>query len=463
MHGFADIFRTAACTLCLALPLGVAVLGQSNCSTPCPNPQWLPISGTVVDAQDGRPVAGATVTLRDWGNNTMDSSLHLYNLGALRSKITTGQLGSFSFPVLWNGQYVVRASAPGYLGAVEVQFARTANDGLSPRAGALFGGSPAGDLRLSRNSLHVFSMSVTALEAFGPPRVNVWWEMRQYIAAGFSSDGKRIGFVTLDKDRLPSETNAPVPHCRAWTYLIDSGELRVAELPAARTGEETFCSSGENLVWFDKAYYISTVPSAVSQKQFSTESVRGTVAVGIPDISGLPDFVRSQLTRSRAALTEDTNDGRFSLEESPELGCTEITITSTGSSQPITTDCAASYLLDRDRDLLYMIVGGKSGEKENWFGALMELNLATGNQRHFRLPGFDLKPQLLALQARADGTSQLAYTMEGASRYPGECDQPASDYYPWPMLLQVGDFRRHADGSMPHLFSVCFATIPPNP
>ena len=107
-------------TLCFLL---VIVCGNTvaqaplppDCSTP-PDRQWLPISGTVVDAQEGHPIAGATVTF-DWGYNTMDSSLHLYNLGVLRSKITTGPDGTFSFPVQWDGQYVVRTSAPGYLGA----------------------------------------------------------------------------------------------------------------------------------------------------------------------------------------------------------------------------------------------------------------------------------------------------------------------------------------------------------
>lgn len=460
MHRFARFSCIATFRLFFALLLSAPALVLSNCSTPCPSPRWLPISGTVVDAQDGQPIAGATVTLRDWGNNTMDSSRHLYDLGALRGKITTGPDGRFNFPVQWNGQYAVRASVPGYLSAVEVQSARTAS---SPRNPSLFGRDPGGDLKLSRNSLHILFMPARALETFGPPRVNVWWGMRQYIAAGFSSDGKRIGLVTLDKDRLPGETTTPVPHCRAWTYQIDSGDLQLAELPAATTGEETFCTLRENLAWSDETYYISTVRNTGGEQKVSAGAVRGTTAHEIPDISRLPDSVRGQLTRSNEALTDDTDDGRFSLEETPQWGCTDIAITPTGSSQPITTDCAASYLLDRGRDLLFMIVGGKSAEKENWFGSLVELNLTTGNQRVFQLPGFELKPELLALRAGPEGATQLAYTIEGASSFPGECDQPASDYYPWPMLLQAGDFRRRADGSMPHLFSICFLTIPLHP
>ena len=100
-------------TLCFLL---VIVCGNTvaqaplppDCSTP-PDRQWLPISGTSSRCSGRHPIAGATVTFRDWGYNTMDSSMHLYNLGVLRSKITTGPDGTFSFPVQC-GRSICRAS-----------------------------------------------------------------------------------------------------------------------------------------------------------------------------------------------------------------------------------------------------------------------------------------------------------------------------------------------------------------
>ena len=134
-----------------------------------------------------------------------------------------------------------------------------------------------------------------------------------------------------------------------------------------------FCASGANLAWSGGTYFISAARTTGNQEKVSTEAVRGTVASEISDLSRLPDYLRRQLTRSGDSLKDDTDDGRFSLEMQ-ESGCPNIAITSTGSSQPPTTYCAASHLLDRGRDLLYMILGGKSGDTENWFGILVELN-----------------------------------------------------------------------------------------
>ena len=133
------------------------------------------------------------------------------------------------------------------------------------------------------------------------------------------------------------------------------------KLPAATTGEEMFCASGANLAWSGGTYFISAARTTGNQEKVSTEAVRGTVASEISNLSRLPDSLRRQLTRSGDSLKDDTDDGRFSLEMQ-ESGCPNIAITSTGSSQPPTTYCAASHLLDRGHDLLYMILGGKSGD-----------------------------------------------------------------------------------------------------
>ena len=79
--------------------------------------QSIPITGRVLNKDDGTPIAGATVRYRGDGN-VSDGNGHLAAPPALQGQVTTGPDGTYTTPALPAfGDFTIHATAPGFFSA----------------------------------------------------------------------------------------------------------------------------------------------------------------------------------------------------------------------------------------------------------------------------------------------------------------------------------------------------------
>ena len=484
---------------------------QSGCATPCPAPRWLPISGSVVDALDGHPIAGATIRYSGRGSALkpgttpsapnfepgpiskpaipMDS---LLNPPTIRGEVKTGTDGKFVLPQLVPGGFTVRVTAPGYLGSVESMFENPAGYRPPPptplpasicmaRQGvptcyalAAFDGT----FRMHADALLLQPMSTDAMAAFAPSSPN--FGFRGFIGAGFGKGGERLGFVTLE---TVSQMGEPlVQQCVAWTYNLASGALSKAKLfektiPAGQYEQETECSSIKNVAWQGDGFYLA---STTAEHPALVEWVQGSEATRIADTRQLPDEIRKKIAVRLEDEPIKTSDGPYTVgleatgdENQPHGGCIALTATSARAPQhpTVLTGCGdiADYLVDQEHGLVYFTGPGASlhtvNDRQDPHGSLVEYNLATGVKRSFLLPAYGRNPKLLAIEAIDGGATRVAFTFPQPTQpMVADCDPAGSEFYPWPMQMirSPGDYRPDENGHAPVKFSVCFVTVPPS-
>jgi hypothetical protein len=101
----------------LLLATAPVVLAQNNCSPSCSKMEFTPISGRVLNAATGQPIAGARVHYRGNGGSFGGDDNHELDPITLQGEVTTAIDGSYTLPDLPPGTFSVRASAPGFLAA----------------------------------------------------------------------------------------------------------------------------------------------------------------------------------------------------------------------------------------------------------------------------------------------------------------------------------------------------------
>ena len=172
----------------LLLAAAPVVLAQDNCSTSCPKMEFTPISGRVLNAATGQPIAGARVHYRGNGGSFGGGDLHELDPITLEGEVSTSADGSYTLPALPPGTFSVRASAPGFLAAKEhleplpVGF----KNQLPPMPRGYRGPPPNvadGVFKLNPNTLDLHPLSDAALTIFTLPLTS--YSGRTYLTAAF--------------------------------------------------------------------------------------------------------------------------------------------------------------------------------------------------------------------------------------------------------------------------------------
>ena len=453
--------------LLIALLLVAPVLAQSSCPPDCSPSELVPITGRVVGATDGRPIAGATVRYRAEGTAKSTKGTEF---GALAGVLMSDNNGEYVLPTLPAGNIIVRVYAPGFLGDQQVlheltkaqirqaamphkSFCITTADNPSCAVQK----APDGVFRLFKDPLELRAMPDVSLAAFElPMRDN---PTRRFLSAAFSADGNRLGFLTFDSISLPGRANDQLPsfsRCVVWIYGLGSERI------VGMYGVQPSVCEGMNarMTWSSGSFYIVYRTGSGGAAPEQVVQVANEEAT-TENFDSLPTAVQAALaTRGPQASTEKqglqpqvTSDGQFAIQWLPNQGCGPLMVTfkRLNRQQALTMGCEdLSFMLDPAKNLLFYNESLLTDSGGYNFGRITEVYLQTGQHRSFRVPVFNHAPQLLAWQPLGGGAVRMAYTMNG------DCDGSASDY------AEPGqpDAGRNPT---PNRSSVCFITIPPLP
>jgi len=407
----------------LALLVNGVGMAQSNCTSS----DTASISGLVVDAGNGRPIAAATIHYRAQNgdeNKDENGAATPNTLGA----VTTAANGSYTITCLKPGTFNLRATAAGYFGARDVGEARLADD----KPGTDSKSQANGVLRLRPDLLNLQPIAASALA-----RLNAQgdgYSSGSFPAPVFSADGSRIAFLVpeavsskdaeknADKDEEPRAGG-----CSAVAYDLASG--RMNELSGSLPVE--YCDVGATeMVWDGDAVYVCYTNYNSDPPEREAMRIGGGNAKPAA-IADLPKALAEKLTRksangradreaeaaAKAEKVETTGDGLFTVRQGEgELEqCNSIVAASKQPAweQTVAT-CAFPFesLLDRNRDLLFYTERA----------SLVEMNLKTRVKRSFLLPESDKGPDLLATQALGSGATRMIYAMVGE-----DCDPAATE------------------------------------
>lgn len=454
--------------LLITLPIDAPVLAQSKCPPDCPPAKLVPISGRVVSAVDGHPIAGAAVRYRAEGSAERIKNGPI--APALAGVVMAGADGSYTLPELPSGDITIRVVAPGFLGDQRVLREQPAGHKLSAvpakppvcittaeQSSCSAPREPDGVFRLYRDPLELRAMPDASLAVFNLP--SDFNPTRRFLTAAFSPDGESFALLTLDSVSLPGQSKVTLPpflRCVVWIYALGTERL------TGTHGLEPSVCEGMNarMSWSVDGFYIvyrvgKSLPAIEQVVQVSA----GETASRAYD--SLPVSVQASLaTRGPQSAAEKqglepqiTNDGRFSVQWRPDQGCGPLMVTLKNSDreQAVTMGCEdLSFMLDPERDLLFYNESLLTDNAGYNFGKITEAYLQTGRRRSFRVPVIKHAPQLLAWQPLGSGAVRIAYGMDG------DCDGAATDYA---QPDQVNEGR----GETPNQSSVCFITIPPLP
>jgi hypothetical protein len=452
----------------------------------------VPITGRVLNKEDGQPIAGATVHYRGEGNVT-DSQGRPAAPPTLQGEVTTGPDGTYSTPPLPAfGDFALRASAPGFFSAKDYLQALPVTIRNIPAP--LFAhsrppGAPShdGTLRLLPDPVNLQPMSDAALVAFRMPLTIM--ANRSYVAASFSSDGNHLGFITFDT--LAVVGKSITRSCKLWSYDLQTGALTGVNLPGSphqsdmKTPDPApgFCTAGDTtglgtgfylsgyaIAWDGPVLYAVNVepqqaaPSAPPASaayvlhQSTLESVvPSDQPPAVKAVIAEESRVRQLSSTFDAASAASTTDGLFTVHEdfddtTGRGSCSKLVVLAKNSHNPKTVirDCPGfTWRLDPARDLLLYTQPRNAPYPDN-MEDLVEVDLKTLQTRAFGVPSMNYEPELLAEQPLSTGSIRLAYTIRG------DCDFAASDY------SQPGQ-PDGVLGNTPNQFSVCFITLPAQP
>jgi hypothetical protein len=452
--------------------------------------QSIPITGRVLNKDDGTPIAGATVRYRGDGN-VSDGNGHLAAPPALQGQVTTGPDGTYTTPALPAfGDFTIHATAPGFFSAKDYLQALPASlhsgppplfdrDHRDPEA-------PAHDglLRLRPDPVDLQPMSDAALAAFRMPLTVM--ANRSYLTAAFAADGSHLGFITFDT--LAVVGKSITRSCRLWSYNLQTGALTGADLPGSpyvtdMKAPDTipgFCTANDT-TWLGPGFYLSgyaiawdgsnlyavrlkpddkapNAPPAIESFVLRQSTLTPLAPPDRPaSIQAL--IVEKSRVRKLAPDSADavpTTDGRFIVKENfdDDTGrgsCSKLEAVAKNpqSTRTITQDCPGfTWRIDPDRDLVFYTQPNRA-RYPNSVEDIVEFDLKTALARTFSVPSMNFEPELLTEQAQPNGSVRVAYTMRG------DCDFAASDY------SQPGQ-PDGVLGNTPNQSSVCFMTIPAN-
>jgi len=399
-----------------------------------------PVSGLVLDAANGHPIAGASIHYRGKGGG-FDGERHEANSPNLQGETKTSADGSYVIDCLPRGAFNLRVTAQGYFGARDVVARKLA--GEKPVAGSLLPSD--GVLRLQPDRLDLKAMPSAALARLN--RQDGGYSGASLPAPAFTPDGNRIAFLVAGAvalQAIPKEGAQAADGCTALAFDLRNGELR--ELSGGLPSDYCAAHSTE-IAWDGDLVYVHFTDYHASPVKIEAKRLEGGRASPWP-VDDLPKTLKEKLERKaangaadraaeeqmKAENVEATSDRRFTLKlgEGELAQCNSLVAASTQPKweQTVAT-CAfpADRILDRNRDLLFYTEPS----------LLVEFNFKTKGQRRFALPPSEMGLDLLAYQPLAGGGTRMAYTVVD-----GDCDPAAAD----------------EDQDAPERSGVCFITIP---
>jgi hypothetical protein len=272
----------------------------------------------------------------------------------------------------------------------------------------------------------------------------------------FSQDGTHAAFITQDSFAPGGEQS-----CLGWNYELSSGQLD--RTPEALPSE--YCEPLIEIVWDGPAIYAfdpwiySRYPNPASVEVMRWDGA-GAASVRVGDLpsdfqqalaSKVKTIVKNAAGEGDDALAQTTADGQFHLRSGDGDGrhCFSLTTASTqGDWKQKVGTCIfpPDYLLDRDQDLLALFKAPTIANQKEHFVKLTLFDLKTRSERSFLVPSTYSPVQLLAEQRLANGTTRIAYSIEG------DCDPASPDAAHNPPAGQP------IPGFKP--LNVCFVRIP---
>ena len=440
----------------------MAGLGQSPCASKCPPTVYAPISGRVTDAVDGHPLAGALVSYQGRGDGfpSMGSTVAL-NPPSIEGSVRTDSDGSYTLPLLPQGGFEVRASEAGYLSSQEFLRELPVGWHRDPRSLPIPGCAvdctialPDETFKLQPDVLELRPMSSGARAKFVLPGDNPGLHWINTIA--FSQDGTHAAFITQDSFAVGGEQS-----CVGWNYDLSTGQLiRTAEeLPAK------YCEPLVVLAWNGDAVYAFNPWNLGFNLHLADGDVmrwQGAEATTLR-AQDVPNEIQQDMQRRYQMLRSDGNaetddaevegtaDGQYQLISGPGAGrqCNSLTIASKqGDWKQLVSGCggARDYILDRNHDFLVLYEPRRLAQDEPPFQKLTLFDLKTRSRRSFLIPETNSILQLLAEQRLADGTTRVAYSIEG------DCDPAGPD------AAHTPAFGEPPNRNKPR--NLCFVRIP---
>jgi hypothetical protein len=416
--------------------------GQSPCAPKCEPIKWAPISGRVTDATDGHPLADALVSYSGRGDVLQRLGGEAINPPSIQGSVRTASDGAYTLPMLSPGGFEVRVSAPGYFSAKQILGEQPVGYHAQPlalpasvcmatkgRPDCTAPPLPDGMFKLQPDAIELRPMSSDARTKFALPGNNPRSHWINTMA--FSQDGTHAAFITQDSFAAGGEQS-----CLGWNYDLSSGQL--VRTPEALPSE--YCVAVVRIVWDGPAIYAfdpwiySRYPNSDNVEVMRWDGA-GAASVRVGDLpsdfqqalaSKVKTIIRNAAGEAEDALAQTTADGQFHLSSGDGDGrqCFSLTIASTqGDWKKLENTCTfpRSYLLDRDHDLFALFESPTLAKQNESFEKLTLFNLKAHSQRSFPTPNTHSRPQLLAEQPLADGTTRIAYSVEG------DCDPASPD------------------------------------
>jgi hypothetical protein len=382
------------------------------------------------------------------------------NPPSIKGSVRTDSDGSYTLPLLPQGGFEVRASAPGYLSSQEFLGELPVGWHRDPRSLPIPGCTvdctialPDGTFKLQPDVIELRPMSSEARARFALPGDNPGFHWIE--ATTFSPDGTHVAFITRDSFAANSGQS-----CLGWNYDLGSGQL-------VRTTDalsSAYCDGmPPEMAWDGDAVYLyianshTNISSREEASRWDGSKVTSVRTQDLPSDFQQALARKAMMIMSNATAQEDdpfaetTADGRFHLSSGEGEGrqCHSLTIATKRRDwkrRVSTCSFGWDYLLDRKHDFLVQYEPRRLAQDEPPFQKLTLLDLKTRSRRSYLVPEPNSILQLLAEQRLADGTTRVAYWIEG------DCD-PAS-----PDAAHTATFGESNNSNRPR--NLCFVRIP---
>lgn len=433
----------AAIALVVALALSQDdAIAQNNAECNCPPPKLVPITGHVVDAVTGKPIAGAVVDYFD-SNPPVDRAGNRVRQPIV-GEVKSAADGSYALPAdLPSSSFHVRASAPGYFSAGFHDWPSIVGHPWP----ADFPPRPSHDLRLEP------SHDLVAIgSSLFPADQNSGLAWMEATAAALPPDGRTIALAT----RGP----------RLW--IVSLPELHVTEVPLPeeitkqRENIEQVGWDGTRLI-FNAGNETTPFVGGASAPDYHVTLVPAPSIFAARVSVGTPNFNGEQFTVEEVSNCDDDDPSPHcgqggSLVVHDIANRKTIPIKSGGVddlsyllnptvneivfSDPVETSTVQKVPVQISKTGTVIVHGRKPG--------LTLLDLKTGLRSHIELPGDGSRTLTLLAEVVTRGGLRVVYTQRG------DCDPNSTD--------AAQPFAPSGlSGETPNAWGVCVVTVPVPP
>jgi Carboxypeptidase regulatory-like domain len=422
--------------LAVALAMATAMRGfaQDQPACNCPPPKLVPITGRVLDAVTGKPIADAVVHYFD-SNPPLDGSGYRIR-EPIVGEVKSAADGSYALPAdLPSSTFHVRASAPGYFSAGFYDWPAIVGD----KWPADFPPRPSHDLRLQPSH---------DLVALGSSRLEV----------SASLNARSVDVTTLALGRDGQSIVLATTEPRLWFVSLPELDVKEIQLPQELKNDHSITQlawDGTHLLFTAgdgstshvggasaPDFHVTVLPSPdmpvtlgslnLSDQKFTVEEVSSCDDDASPHCGQSGSLVVREVSNGKTIPIKSGSVGDLSYLLNPivdEIVFSDSVETSTAQKVPVQVSKTGTVVVH----------GQKAG--------LTLLDLKTGWRSHIELPGDGSAELTLLAQMIVRGGLRVAYTKRG------DCDPASTDAaQPFAPSGLAGD--------TPNAWSVCIVTVP---